>query len=189
MNKKYEKTAKFLPMAALLAAGFFTVWWILFGKDSVASQQEDTRRIETNSVQTEDQPPASPKEDQPTQNDIQASENTMRNFLQAYLAYDGQRPMAHVEKAQPYMTRSFYDKEREGIQRPTYETQTQRLVKIERFEHEVKGQAIHWMVQTILEVTNWKGQKRMEEAVFDLKLVKEAGEWKVKEVEPVGSIS
>jgi hypothetical protein len=188
MSKKHEKTAKFLPMAALLAAGFFAIWWILFGKDSVAPKQAETRKVETNPVQTEDQPSTSPTEDQPTQSDIQASEKTMRNFLQAYLAYNGQQPMAHIEKARQYMTDSFYEKEREGIQRPTYETQTQRLVKIERFEHEVKGHAIQWTVQTILEATNWKGQKRLEEMVFVLKLIKEAGEWKVKEVEPVGSI-
>lgn len=141
----------------------------------------------SSSEDTSPEPDGSSKN--PDEVDPKEALKTAKEFLRAYLSFNGKNPTKHIEKAKPYMTEELYQEMIQHPPRPTAEMTRQKFIEIteEYGDEEQKGlREVEWAIQAVTKVTNAEGKEREEEWTYIVVVITEEGKPKVKEVEVRG---
>jgi len=110
-----------------------------------------------------------------SEEDIDASKETARQFSEKYYQFNGGDPLSHVENAKPYMTTALYTKLSQSPPRPTLSTFKKEVNTIDLYEpYDVSGQEIAWMSRINGTVYDQKGNITKEEVLeYRLRMTRE----------------
>jgi hypothetical protein len=110
-----------------------------------------------------------------SEEDINASKETARQFSEKYYQFNGGDPLSHVENAKAYMTTALYIKLFQSPPRPTLSTFKKEVKTIDLYEpYDVSGQEIAWMSRINGTVYDQKGNITKEEVLeYRLRMTRE----------------
>lgn len=172
------------------------LWGIWYGIAEMVGEREPKAKAPSsvsNEPQTSSSKNTSPDSDELNEDldEVDPKEvlKTAKEFLRAYLSFNGKHPTEHIEKAKPYMTEELYQEMIQHPPRPTAMLFRQKFIKFtEEYivgDEEQKGLR-EVAIQAVTKVTDAEGKEREEEWTYIVLVAIEGGKPKVKEVEVRG---
>lgn len=184
---------KYLIGAAVISLILGGIWYGIASMMGEGEPEKEAPPSALNNPQPSSSEDTSPEPDEPSKHpdevDPKEALKTAKEFLRAYLSFNGKNPTEHIEKAKPYMTKSLYQEMIQHPPRPTAEMTRQKFIEFteEYGDEDQKGlHEMEWAIQAVTKVTNAEGKEREEEWTYIVVVVAEEGKPKVKEVEVRG---
>lgn len=122
-----------------------------------------------------------------TTEEIEQATKTAKDFIQAFYAFNGDKPMEHIENAKEYMTERLYNQLSGGIPpRPSDETYSKEVIELEIYEpyNPNDDENITLVARISGDVMDFKGNKSKEEVTeYEIKLVLKDDNYKVDKYE------
>ena len=183
MRKQQKQYLFLLPLVLIIGLLF----WFFLKELSLYFQYSKTTQEKTDSSIVS--PPSDQSDTEPpNQQDVQASEKTVKPFLTSFINFDANTPEKYLKDGKQWMTHALYQElsNPQGGIRGTTEVKKKLLISIERKEPEIEEAGITWTCLVIEEITDHRNQTYREESVYILHMLQEGQRWKVWEVESSG---
>ncbi|MEK5394014.1 hypothetical protein NSQ59_27320 [Margalitia sp. FSL K6-0131] len=148
----------------------------------------NVKHNDSSQPQTKDKNVSPAKKEQNSDNEF-SSKEVAAAFLKNYLAYNSKDPYQYIRNSQKYMTKSFYDDERENIRRQTLDSIFTKYISGSLYidpqeddsEYNNQGGITNkkWQYEVILQNKDIKGKTSEIKQCGSLELKKEEETWKV----------